>query len=281
MILPETLESARRKKGLAWIMPIGNELLIGRIVDTNSAWIARRLTFLGYRVYRIVKVPDSLSEIKSELLRALEYSEVIITTGGLGPTYDDITLEAIAATLGRDLVLNDEAYSMVKNFYEQRGMPITPERRKMAMLPEGAKPIPNPVGAAPGALIELHDSIIVALPGVPSEMKAMFTNYVESILSQRAPPRRYWECHIEIAGIPESSLAPLLENIARKHPRSYIKSHPKGHELEGPVIELRILSSGDTEEEAKWEAEVTLNELKKGLGGFRYRIRQEGCGPPG
>ncbi len=268
------------KKGLAWIVPVGNELLIGRIIDTNSAWIARRLTFLGYKVIRVVKVPDDLNEISEEIKRGLERCEVVITTGGLGPTYDDKTLEAVALATNRKLVLNEEALKMVEEFYRRKSLPLTKERTKMAMLPEGSKALRNPVGAAPGVYLEMEDSVIVSLPGVPAEMKSIFEDSVEPLLKLRAPPRRVWECYVEIRGVPESTLAPFLEEIARKNPSSYIKSHPKGHEIKEPILDLRVLTSGDNLEDVKKMAQeiaekIALEAVK--LGG---KIASKGCKAP-
>jgi len=268
------------RKGVAWIIPVGNELLIGRIVDTNSAWLARRLTFLGYRVARVVKVPDDVDEASEEIRRAIERAEVVITTGGLGPTYDDRTLEAVAKAVGVDLKLNREALALVEEFYKRKGLPLTRERTKMAMLPEGAKPIPNPVGAAPGSIVEYSGALVISLPGVPREMQAMFDLYVKPILEERAPPRRFWECSLEVRGVPESSLAPKLEEVARRYPSTYIKSHPRGHELEEPVIDVRILASGETLEEAvsiAVEARKKLLEEAKRLGG---RVHEGPCKTP-
>ncbi len=268
------------KKGLAWIIPIGNELLIGRIVDTNSAWLARRLTFLGYKVIRIVKVPDDLDEIVEEVRRGLSRAEVILTTGGLGPTYDDKTLEAVAKALERKLVLNEEALKMVESFYKKKNLPMTKERIKMAMLPEGSKPIPNEVGAAPGALIEVEGSILASLPGVPAEMKTMFEKHLQPLLEERAPPRKLWECSIQIKGVPESSLAPFLEEMARKYPKSYIKSHPKGHEIKEPILDVRILSASESLDEAKKLSEKIMNSIEaeaKRLGG---EIVSKSCKAP-
>ncbi len=268
------------KKGLAWIIPIGNELLIGRIVDTNSAWLARRLTFLGYRVIRIVKVPDDLDEIIEEVKRGLGRAEVVLTTGGLGPTYDDKTLEAIAKATGKSLILNNKALKMVEEFYMKRDLPMTRERIKMAMLPEGSRPIPNDVGAAPGVVIELEDSILASLPGVPAEMKSMFEKTLQPILKTRAPPKKVWECSVEIRGVPESSLAPFLEEMARKYPRSYVKSHPKGHEIKEPILDVRVLSSGEELNEVKKMSEKIIDLIIKEAKRLEGRIASKSCKAP-
>jgi len=254
----------------AWLLSIGNELLIGRIVNTNAAWLGEKLTLLGFRVRRIVTVPDELADIEEEVGRAFERARVVITTGGLGPTYDDITLEGVARAVGRRLVLHPEALEMVRSFYEARGLPLTEERKKMAMLPEGAEPIPNPVGAAPGSLLRIGGKLIVSLPGVPSEMKAMFEAYVEPVLRSLAPDIVVVECGARIEGVPESSLAPIIRRAARMFEDVYVKSHPKGHETMRPILEVKALASGTSRSEAEEKARKALSIIVEGarsLGG--------------
>jgi len=254
----------------AWIISVGNELLIGRIVNTNASWLGEKLTLLGFRVRRIITVPDELGDIEEEVGRAVGRARVVITTGGLGPTYDDITLEGVARAVGRRLVLNEEARRMVEEFYKAKGLPLTPERLKMAMLPEGAKPIPNPVGAAPGSMLEAAGTLIVSLPGVPAEMKAMFESYVIEELRRIAPPLHVVECGVRIVGVPESSLAPKIREAARMFGDVYVKSHPKGHETMRPILEVKALASGETREEAESKARRALEIVVEGarrLGG--------------
>ena len=254
----------------AWIITVGNEILIGRIVNTNASWLARRLTLLGFRVERIVTVPDSIDDIAEEVGRAVSRAKVTITTGGLGPTYDDMTLEGVAKAVGRRLTLNRKALDMIRDFYSKRGLPITDDRKKMAMLPEGAEPIPNPVGAAPGSLLRVEDKLIVSLPGVPAEMEEMFKAYVEPILREIAPERHIVECSLIVQGVPESSLAPALKKAAKKYSGVYLKSHPKGHETLGPILDVRALASAGSREEAETLAKRVLEEIEeaaKSIGG--------------
>jgi nicotinamide-nucleotide amidase len=249
----------------AWIITIGNELLIGRIVNTNASWLARELTLRGVRVERIITVGDDINEIASVVRSAVNAVDIIVTTGGLGPTDDDKTMEAIAAAINRPLILNSEAYKMVKEFYESRGYPLTRERVKMAYLPAGAIPLPNPVGAAPGAFIVERTARIIVLPGVPKEMEAMF-KYALEYLKPILPKICVVEEGLEIKGIPESSLAPLLRRAARVCADCYVKSHPKGHELKEPIIDVKVLASAGSCEEARSKARRVLEELKKLLG---------------
>ena len=262
----------------AWILTIGNEILIGRVVNTNAAWLARRLTFLGFNVERVIVAPDDPSQVAEEIRRALGRGDVrvIVTTGGLGPTYDDRTLEAVAMALNRQLRLNQEALAWIREKYEGGGMQITKEREKMAYLPEGATPIRNPVGTAPGSLLRVGDAIILSLPGVPAEMQAMFEEVMPSLTSI-APPLSVADCGFIVVGVPESALAPYLEESERKNPGCYVKSHPKGHEIRGPILEIRVLASGHSAEEAKERAHRALEVVKMGARALGGEITSEDC----
>jgi len=235
----------------AWILSIGNELLIGRTVNTNAAWLGRRLTLLGVSVKRILVVPDELDEIASAFREAMGAADLVVSTGGLGPTPDDVTNMALARALGRELVVHPDALREVEAKYAAKGYAMSEERRKMAMLPSGCSPISNPVGVAPGILCVEGGSTIVALPGVPAEMEAMFEQGVEPMLRARLPPRHWAEASITIVGIPEADLAPAIRRVWALDPRLYAKSHPKGHEVEGPIVEVHVYASAETREEAE------------------------------
>lgn len=251
----------------AWILTVGNEVLIGKIVNTNAAWLGRKLTLLGYKVRREIVVADELEDIAWGFKTALkEGARVIVSTGGLGPTFDDKTSEGLALALKKELEVNEEALSMIKKKYEEKGMSLTEHRIKMAKLPKGAKPIPNPVGTAPGIHIKVGRCEIFSLPGVPSEMRSMFEGYVEPYLRRLMPNVVFIERVLRVYGVPESEIAPIVEKAMKVGKRVYIKSHPKGAELGGPFLELHITASGSKEEEAKKELNnVTLkliDELK-------------------
>lgn len=250
----------------ASILTIGNELLIGRIVNTNSSWLASRLTLLGVNVRLILTVGDNLDDIAWAVRSALRVSDIVITTGGLGPTDDDMTMEAVAAAIHRPLVRNPEALRMVEEFYTRHGQSLSPERVKMAYMPAGARPIPNPVGAAPGAHLRVGATEVFILPGVPREMQAMFETYVVDSIKYMLPGLCVVEEGITVTGVPEADLAPLLRRAARKCPDCYVKSHPKGHEGAAPRVEVRVLSSARNCGEARSKARRVLAELERLLG---------------
>jgi molybdenum cofactor synthesis domain-containing protein len=221
-----------KKSPTTEIISVGNELLIGHTLDTNSHWIAKRLTKFGWTLQRITILRDSLAAINDGVTGALRRNpDLLITLGGLGPTHDDMTLKGVALALNKRLVLNAKAFAMVKARYSalEGSTGLTRFRRKMATLPESAEPLPNPVGTAPGVSIKIGPTRLVSLPGVPFEMKAIFNGSVVPYLrsSKGEAPR---EVSIGLVGIIESALAPALERTRRAFPGLYFKSHPHGRE---------------------------------------------------
>ncbi len=243
---------------LVELVSIGNELLIGRTVNTNASWLADRVTRLGGVVRRIVVVGDDLDEIASALREAAgRRAELVVTTGGLGPTPDDRTMEGVARALGVEVELSEEAFKMLE---ERVGRHVeAPHVKKMAYLPRGARPLYNPVGAAPVALVELGSTIIAALPGVPAEMKAMFELHVEPLIKQRAR-EAFYEAEAVVKGVYEATLAPFIEEAMRSHPEVYVKSHPR---LEGgeSIIQLHVARRAASLDEARAEVEEVLKWL--------------------
>ena len=253
----------------AWIISIGNELLIGKVVNTNFSWLAEQLTSMGYRVRREITVMDDIEEISWAFKTALSSgASLIISTGGLGPTYDDKTSEALAYALGRRWEVNEKALELVKRKYESAGMEITEHRIKMAKLPEGAFPLENPAGTAPGIMIREGDSLIVALPGVPKEMKAIFNNLIDEL--EARTEFAVAETEFYVSGIPESSIAPLIDEVVKKYPKVYVKSHPRGKELGVPLLLIHLSARAGNKDDALSmvkRAESMLLSLVKENGG--------------
>ncbi|WP_069807077.1 nicotinamide mononucleotide deamidase-related protein [Vulcanisaeta thermophila] len=246
----------------AWIISIGNELLIGKTVNTNATWLARKLTLLGYEVRRIIAIPDYEEDEVETFREAIRRGvRVVVSTGGLGPTFDDRTSEYLSRALNRPYVLNDDALRLVVEKFKSRGIELTEPRLKQAKMPLGAKPLPNPVGTAPGIWVKEGNTIIVALPGVPSEMMAIFENYVEPKLRELGPKLHFVERSIEVKGVPEADLAPIIERGMKMSSRIYIKSHPKGHEIGAPYIELHVYASAERREDAERDVDNVVQFL--------------------
>ncbi|MEM2513626.1 MAG: nicotinamide mononucleotide deamidase-related protein [Candidatus Bathyarchaeia archaeon] len=249
---------------------IGNELLIGKILNTNAQWLAKRITSLGLSVRRITVVGDDLDEIASVIRESIERKPAfIITTGGLGPTFDDKTLEGVAKAISRELEENEEALEMLRRKYEQyvaegrmEKVELTHYRIKMARLPRGAKPLPNPVGTAPGVLIEYEGINLVMLPGVPQEMMAIFDESLVPLLRLASGDLVFYEASLDVRGVPESDLAPMIDQVMRENPYVYIKSHPKVSE-KTHRIELHFSTTSGDSKVAKQRIEKAIMQISE------------------
>jgi nicotinamide-nucleotide amidase len=238
------------------IVCVGNELLIGKVVNTNASWLGKRATSFGIAVKRITVVADDIKEMAIAFCEVLARKpKFIIVTGGLGPTFDDKTLQGLAAALNRPLEINPDALQMVRAKYASyakiTNVPeteMTPPRVKMATMPQGTLPVANPVGTAPGAQIYVDGTVIVVLPGVPSEMEAIFEGSIVPLLREATGDIGFYEKSVFADHIMESVLAPLIDKVMHDNPLVYIKSHPKQQEGR-PHIELHLSTSGKPEEQ--------------------------------
>ncbi|MFQ5537754.1 MAG: competence/damage-inducible protein A [Gemmatimonadota bacterium] len=233
----------------AVIITVGDELLLGRTVDTNAAWLSRELAQLGIPVLRRYTVADDEEEIRSALSESLGRVRLLLLTGGLGPTPDDLTREVVARHLERPLHRDDEILEDIRRRFRERGVEELPEaNEKVALVPEGARKLRNPHGTAPGLVLESDGSLVVLLPGVPREMKGIFAGELSELLKRRfqgvlAP---VYTRTIHTTGIPESVLA---QEVAKRLPEP-----PEGiglaflPDLRG--VDLRLTARGIDEAEA-------------------------------
>jgi len=260
------------------IICIGNELLIGKIANTNAQWLAKRITTLGLNVTRITVIGDSVEEISAAIKEALQRKpQFIITTGGLGPTFDDKTLEGVARALGCSLEIHPQALKMVEGKYRRyveegriEKVELTAPRVKMATLPAESNPLPNPVGTAPGVITKYNDVTIVALPGVPPEMEAIFDESVAPLIKRAAGNVTFYETSMEVDGIMESDMAPLIDRVMHDNPFVYVKSHPSRTGEGKPHLELHLSTTAEKTITAKnrvSKALIQITELVQMKGG--------------
>ena len=266
---------------LAEILSIGNEVLNGDVVDTNSNWLARQVTRRGGRVQRVTTLPDAVETIGQAVRDALaRRADLVLCTGGLGPTADDLTLAGIAHGVERPLVEDEAALEMVRQRYDdlahqgyvQPG--LNEGRRKMARLPHGATPLWNSVGGAPGVRLDIGTTVIVALPGVPEEMKAIFLESLGDLLAERLPL-----AYAERAGLAhmqdDSRLAPHHQAVSAAFPDVYIKTRVQVFGA-SDVIRITFAASAPTQAEAEARVDDAFAAMQDTLARAGIQFSAEG-----
>ncbi|HHY91597.1 MAG TPA: competence/damage-inducible protein A, partial [Clostridiales bacterium] len=187
------------------IVSIGTELLFGQIVNTNAVYLSQQLNELGFDVYYHFSVGDNAQRLKDILEYALERSDLLITTGGLGPTQDDLTKETIAQLMGKKLEFHEPSYQRLSSFFKQRNREMSQNNLKQVYLPQDCIVLQNDNGTAPGFIVENDNKIVISLPGPPKEMQPMFENYVKSYLQTKSNHVIYSKI-LRFFGIGESAL---------------------------------------------------------------------------
>ncbi len=249
----------------AEIITIGNELLETGRVDSNSAFIGERLTLLGASVTRSTTVPDVPGLIGEAVESAMGRVDLVIVTGGLGPTVDDRTKEAVARLFGKKLVLDEDVLASVRAHFEKRGLSMPESTVSQAMVPEGARVVENPLGTAPGLLLEQKETLVFVLPGVPVEMRAIFEGYVVPYLEGRGLRKLTQECLLRTTGVPESVLSERIGGIAKRLARVDVAYLPR---VTG--VDIRITGRGETLKKARIAVESAQERLANELGECVY-----------
>jgi nicotinamide-nucleotide amidase len=230
----------------AEIVAIGSELLLGQIVDTNSTWMAQQLTALGVNLFYKSVVGDNPERMKEVLTRALERADVVITSGGLGPTQDDLTREVVAEVTGRKLILHQPFLEQIMHRFRSRGFIMTPNNERQAYMPEGAIPVTNPNGTAPSFIVEDARGSVFVLPGVPFELKWLFENQVAPYLQQKFSLNEIITYRVlKVAELGESRVDDLMGHFIAnsKNPTVGVLAHPG-------QVDIRIAAKAPSKEEA-------------------------------
>ncbi len=250
----------KNKEVLASIITIGDELIIGQVIDTNSAWIAQQLNLLGIWIRRRVSVGDDADEIRRALDEESTYSKIILITGGLGPTADDITKPLLSQYFDSPLVVNEEVLKFVKHLFENVfKRPFTELNRKQAEVPANCTVIPNERGTAPGMLFEKNGVIFVSMPGVPHEMKGMMSNKVIPLLKERFSGNYIVHRTLLTTGIGESALAEHIAswemNLPPEIRLAYLPSYG--------MVRLRLTAKGSDKSSINTALDKRFEELKE------------------
>lgn len=253
---------------VAEILSIGTELLLGQIVDTNAAFLGRTLAGLGIDLYYKSTVGDNEARVIETIRRARDRADLIITSGGIGPTEDDLTKECIAQVFDEELVLDQPSLEHLHAFFARRGYPMPERNAKQAMIYRSGRMIPNPNGTAPGALLEKDGKIVISMPGPPNEMIPMMENHVVPLLTERlGGTRQYLVTRVvRFIGIGESALEEHVQDLIHNTNPSLA---PLAHTGE---VHLRIGAKGENREAAEALIQPVEAELQRRLGKFIYGV---------
>ena len=256
----------------AQIVTIGDELLIGQTINTNSAFIGEQLSNNQIDVRKISVVADDEAEILKEFKSALKENDLVIITGGLGPTHDDITRKCVVKFFHTELVPNKEVLDDLKTFFKRRGRNLTKINEDQALVPKIAKAIRNEFGTAPGMWIEKDEKIFIVLPGVPSEMKGMINSFVIPNLQEKIVKQDYVikRSNLLTTGIPESMLFERLGNLDELLEGAKLAFLPSQF-----GVKMRITVRESDEEQAINKLSEIEQKIRSKVGRFIYSIQDE------
>ncbi|MFX1491602.1 MAG: competence/damage-inducible protein A [Promethearchaeota archaeon] len=253
------------------LLIIGNEILAGNTLDTNSQWLAQQLLERDLRVNQILVIEDDEELIAQAIKGSMQrQTTLLITSGGLGPTFDDQTAKGLALAAGKKPLLNPQALKMIKMRYKQlkeqglvKTSRMTPHRKKMALLPPGAEPLPNSVGTAPAIKFQINSTIVFCLPGVPAELKAIFSEVLTPHLATLTDQTVLQEI-IQVSIPDESTLAPLIDKIMDSSNGIYLKSLPTPYQTRRPP-RVVITVSAPTKPEAELLMQQAIKDLQQSI----------------
>lgn len=244
------------------IVTTGNEILIGRVIDSNKAWIAERCQMLGHQVVRHTSVGDDMDAIGAALREACARADCVIVSGGLGPTSDDITVEAAARAFNVPLELDEDVMADIRDFFGRVGREMSKSNEKQALIPQGAEILPNRVGTAPGIKVKLGDAMVCFVPGVPKELYQIFEDSVMPWLA-RESNTRFEQKIIRCFGLPEADFAEQLKGIDTGDAEL-------AYQVKYPDILLRVVTYHGNPDEARARVEIASKQIYERLGEYIY-----------
>lgn len=253
----------------AEILCVGTELLLGDILNTNTQYLSQQLALYGIDVYYQSVVGDNDSRLKELLEQVYDRSDLVITTGGLGPTEDDLTKETIASFFQRKLVLHEETLEELKAFFSKRGAKVNEGNKKQAYLPEGSIILHNDKGTAPGCIIEENNKIMVMLPGPPREMQHMFQSYVVPFLKECSMDTMESKL-LRVFGIGEGHMEEKIQDIIHSQGNPTIAPYAKDHDCV-----IRITAKAETSQKCKEKIQEVEKKIRARLGEYIYSSGEE------
>jgi nicotinamide-nucleotide amidase len=250
----------------AEIISIGTEILLGQILNTNQQWLSQKLAGLGIGVYYHSTVGDNPERLAGAVRAALDRADIVITTGGLGPTVDDISLEAISRTLSLKLTFNKKLACKIRSHFGKQCIPMPDENMRQAYIPEGARIIANQVGTAPGFIVEKGGKFLIALPGPPRELNPMFERFVAPFLRKRFRSEGILMIRtISITGLPESAVDWKVRDLLKSPPPLTVGIYAKP-----ALIELKIMAKAANDRQAKALLDKADRKISSRLGRYIF-----------
>jgi len=246
------------------LISVGTELLLGNIVNTNAAYLAEQCANCGLSCYYQTVVGDNEERLFEVVKAGLKRSDILILTGGLGPTDDDLTKEVVAKAMKKKLVEDAKAREMIQTYFDNRGMEITDNNWKQALVPDGAVVMYNHNGTAPGLIVESGEKCAILLPGPPKEMKPMFEEYVVDYF-KRKNPEVIVSTTVKLCGIGESKVADLLKDMLDNQTNPTIAPYAKTGE-----VHLRVTAKAADEKSANKLIKPVVKQIKTGLAEYIY-----------
>ncbi|MDO4291770.1 MAG: competence/damage-inducible protein A [Eubacteriales bacterium] len=251
------------------LISVGTEILLGNIVNTNAAWLAERCAALGLSCYHQSVVGDNGERLREAIGTALGRSELVILSGGLGPTTDDLTKETAAEVFQAELVMDEHSLERIETHFMERRLEMTENNKKQALVPTGALVLDNDNGTAPGLLLEKDGKRMILLPGPPNELVPMFEKKVAPIL-QGLQPGVLYSRTVKLCGIGESKAAAQVQDLIDSQTNPTIAPYAKTGE-----VHLRVTARADSREAAKALVKPAVKELKRRFGRAVYTTREE------
>lgn len=251
----------------AEIINVGNELLLGNTANINAQVLSRKLLHLGIDVNSHIVIKDEPNTIKKVTLEAIDRSDIVIFTGGLGPTHDDMTKEVVAETLGLNMNLNKEEVEEISNYFNKNNIHMSENNIKQAYIPQDSYILKNEIGTAPGIFIKKEDVDIILLPGPTKEMEIMFDKYVIPLLNV---DNYIVTKTIKTIGIGESSLEELIQDIIKKYDNPIIATYAKSGQ-----VDICLTATGKNEEEASNILQKVFTEIENKVGSYIYGYDDE------
>ncbi len=251
---------------LAEIITIGDELLIGQVVDTNSAWLGQRLNQIGVKVKQITSISDDREHILTAISEAKNRADIILITGGLGPTKDDVTKKTLCEYFNSKLIFHQPSFEVISEIFRSRGREITEVNKQQAMVPENCSPLVNLNGTAPGMWFDFENKILVSMPGVPSEMKGLMENEVIPRLVSNLNLPSILHRTLLTQGVGESFLSAMIEEWELALP-SFLKL---AYLPAAGIVRLRISAYGNNKIALAKEIDLQIHALKKIIGEFVF-----------